>query len=593
MAELIDVDYPEEVRAGQKITILVTVDFWIGTDPEGLFVCIQDMDDYKNPEAVGAPWPSHYILEQREPLGPLPRGPSTKTYSLTYDVPLYAKKKIALAVEAYLLYRGSLEIKDWQLRRVDKEIFEIAISSEIGVSGDLLTNGGFDQGTLGWKPQGNETPPGGNIHITVFGLEGKGLSVNFQKTIHRYILSSSISQIVYGPVPLGLKLSFWTKIEPFYVVVNPATLTQLSLEFEGAENSYRINYLVTKCTGSIVYRDRLENEKNIFVTKESPDWQFIERDVENDFLYSFGSREQSFDKVNVIIEQASTTSSAPIAYFDTVSLTKKAVGMDFSLSVSPNKTSVKQSEKIVFDVEVNPIKNFDQSVTLAVSGLPNNVPSVLTVTSDTPPFKSALTMNASSMQVGNYPITISASGGGITHSETVALIVEKGTKQQSSLTISASYQGGKITVTGFLSPSLDGSEIILTYNSSDGGKITRKTSVGSDGSFKDVYAPGTSGTWSVEAEWKGSENHMATRSQPISLTAQSSAFDLDNLLSNPLYLILIFLAIIILALVLVLMKKKKIPITKRSEKPTKYCMNCGKSLQSGKKFCTSCGERAK
>ena len=197
MAEVIDINYPKEASAGQQIDIYVTVDFWISSEPEGLFVCVQNMDDYKDVEVFGATMPSPFVLEQREPLGPLPKGPTTKTYRFSYDVPLYAKYELILAAEAYLLYRGDPKVgHDWELRLADTKSFKIVISPEVKPSGELLTNGGFDQGTIGWKAFGNETPTSANTYITVFGHEGEGLAVNFQLGRSKYQHSSGVSQVI-------------------------------------------------------------------------------------------------------------------------------------------------------------------------------------------------------------------------------------------------------------------------------------------------------------------------------------------------------------------------------------------------------------
>jgi len=141
---------------------------------------------------------------------------------------------------------------------------------------------------------------------------------------------------------------------------------------------------------------------------------------------------------------------------------------DFTVSVSPSTASVKQGGKINFNIAVNPIGGFDQTVTLSVVGTPSPETPVFTVRSARPPFTSTLTITVSSTTpIGAYSLIIEAIGADKTHSVKVALNVEKKDKEASSLSISVSLQGGEARVSGYLTPAVPGAKITLTYKADD------------------------------------------------------------------------------------------------------------------------------
>jgi uncharacterized cupredoxin-like copper-binding protein len=100
---------------------------------------------------------------------------------------------------------------------------------------------------------------------------------------------------------------------------------------------------------------------------------------------------------------------------------------DFTMSVSPNAASVKQGEKVSFNVAVNPTTGgFDKIVSLDVAGLPTGVTAAFTVPSGKPPFVSTLTLTVSvSAPEGSYSLSLGASGDVKIHSAQITLNVER------------------------------------------------------------------------------------------------------------------------------------------------------------------------
>jgi len=74
---------------------------------------------------------------------------------------------------------------------------------------------------------------------------------------------------------------------------------------------------------------------------------------------------------------------------------------------------------------INPLEGFNQPVSLSVSGLPTGTTHEFNPLSGTPPFTSILRIRTSeTTPLGAHTITITAGGGGKTHSKSVDLIVE-------------------------------------------------------------------------------------------------------------------------------------------------------------------------
>ena len=81
------------------------------------------------------------------------------------------------------------------------------------------------------------------------------------------------------------------------------------------------------------------------------------------------------------------------------------------------------------------------------------------------------------------------------------------TKLSSNIVCSVSSKnvelGEKVTVSGQISPPVDGISVTLSYEKPDGSTIQRSVITSSDGSFSETYTPDISEEWSVTGRWHG------------------------------------------------------------------------------------------
>jgi len=123
-AEIISIDYPEQVLVNNSFTVEITIDHWTGGDIEGLLVCIQDQDEYQDPVPFNAPRPK--VRELRKFI---PEGPDTDIFELEYRAPSYTDE-LSLVVEVYFFHRSTrsttsdrpashLEFRDSEIIEVD------------------------------------------------------------------------------------------------------------------------------------------------------------------------------------------------------------------------------------------------------------------------------------------------------------------------------------------------------------------------------------------------------------------------------------------------------------------------------------------
>ena len=98
---------------------------------------------------------------------------------------------------------------------------------------------------------------------------------------------------------------------------------------------------------------------------------------------------------------------------------------DFTIDISPTSASVSRGDAATYSITINPSEGFDQPVSLSISGLPAGTTYEFTPSSGTPPFTSTLRIETSaSTPLGSHTITVTASGGGKTHSKSIDLTVE-------------------------------------------------------------------------------------------------------------------------------------------------------------------------
>jgi Domain of unknown function (DUF1929)/Glyoxal oxidase N-terminus len=100
---------------------------------------------------------------------------------------------------------------------------------------------------------------------------------------------------------------------------------------------------------------------------------------------------------------------------------------DFSISVSPSSQTLiaAGNSKTTYTVTISALGPFSANTTFRVSGLPARTSSSFSPGSVPGKGTSTLTISAKQRAPsGTYPLTVSATGGGLTHSATVSLIVQ-------------------------------------------------------------------------------------------------------------------------------------------------------------------------
>jgi Domain of unknown function (DUF1929)/Glyoxal oxidase N-terminus len=98
---------------------------------------------------------------------------------------------------------------------------------------------------------------------------------------------------------------------------------------------------------------------------------------------------------------------------------------DFSISASPSSQTVNRGSKATYTVSVTALGPFSAAVNFSVSGLPTRTSSSFTPTSVAGSGNTTLTISTKPRTAtGIYPLTIKATGGGLTHSTTVNLVIK-------------------------------------------------------------------------------------------------------------------------------------------------------------------------
>jgi hypothetical protein len=140
---------------------------------------------------------------------------------------------------------------------------------------------------------------------------------------------------------------------------------------------------------------------------------------------------------------------AVLALSSTTALVLAASGdKDFSVSASPTSQSIVAGSSATYTISIARGKNFTSAVSLSVSGLPagkatgtftpNRIPSTTTSASNT---TSRLTVTtSSSIPVGQYPLTISASDGKVARTASVTLAVAPAAEPDFTIRVSPSTQ---------------------------------------------------------------------------------------------------------------------------------------------------------
>lgn len=102
---------------------------------------------------------------------------------------------------------------------------------------------------------------------------------------------------------------------------------------------------------------------------------------------------------------------------------------DFVLNVLPANQTICATDDTDFDISLGSLGGFTDMVTVSVEGLPDEANGVfpngeITMELEASNLIDLTISNLSSVLPGNYPLTITAEGGGMTHIQTVELVVE-------------------------------------------------------------------------------------------------------------------------------------------------------------------------
>ena len=129
-----------------------------------------------------------------------------------------------------------------------------------------------------------------------------------------------------------------------------------------------------------------------------------------------------------------------ITHTTSVSLTVTAAATPaFTLAASPTSVSVAQGKSGASTITTAVSGGFSSAVALTASGQPAGVTATFSPTSIAAPGSgtSALTLAvASTVAIGTYPITVTGTGGGITHTATVSLTVTAATAGAFAISVS-------------------------------------------------------------------------------------------------------------------------------------------------------------
>src|SRR5208337_5446356 len=102
-------------------------------------------------------------------------------------------------------------------------------------------------------------------------------------------------------------------------------------------------------------------------------------------------------------------------------------------NVSPASQSVLQGQTVSYSVNVATLNGFNSPVSLSVSGLPSGANGVFSNPSATPNFASTLTVTLpSDASTGPYTLTVTGSGGGLSHVANLVLTVNAAIVTQTS-----------------------------------------------------------------------------------------------------------------------------------------------------------------
>ena len=116
--------------------------------------------------------------------------------------------------------------------------------------------------------------------------------------------------------------------------------------------------------------------------------------------------------------------SGSLSHSTTVALAVNVPPPDFTLTASPSSQTVTAGGSTTYTASVSPVNSFSGSVTFTVSGLPAGASGAFNPTSVTGSGSSTLSISTSTSTVaGTYPLTITGTSSGLTHTAGVTLVV--------------------------------------------------------------------------------------------------------------------------------------------------------------------------
>lgn len=116
-----------------------------------------------------------------------------------------------------------------------------------------------------------------------------------------------------------------------------------------------------------------------------------------------------------------TATSGTLSHSTQVTL----VVADFSVSASPSSQTVRRGSKTSYTVTITALGPFSSVVSFSASGVPKRTSASFSPTSVSGSGTSTLTISTNrNSPTGTYSLTISATGGGITHSANVSLSIQ-------------------------------------------------------------------------------------------------------------------------------------------------------------------------
>jgi hypothetical protein len=146
-----------------------------------------------------------------------------------------------------------------------------------------------------------------------------------------------------------------------------------------------------------------------------------------------------------------TGTSGSLTHTTTVTLTITGAP-DFSLSASPSSVSAGQGGSGTTTITVTPQNGFNGSVTLTVTGLPPGASGSFNPV--TTASTSVLTLTSGTAAAGTYPLTVTGTSGGLTHTTSVTLTITGAADFSLSASPSSvsAAQGGSGTTTITVTP---------------------------------------------------------------------------------------------------------------------------------------------